>query len=294
MQPHLFTIDVEDWFHILDLESGPDVDGWSRLESRVERGFQQLLDLLDRRSVRATCFFLGWVAERFPALVREASERGHEIASHGCTHTLVYTMTPEAFLEDARRSRELLADITGSPVLGYRAAGFSVTAETPWFFEQVAAAGFRYSSSIFPAARQHGGMRTDQLVPFDVACEHGVLREAPVTVAEVLGKRICFFGGGYLRLFPYAVIERMSRRVLAEGRPVIFYVHPREVDPGHPRLEMPAIRRFKSYVNLATTRPKLERLIEDFEFRTLAEILFEPSEGASAPLPEAPAATLAR
>ena len=271
------TIDVEDWFHILDLETTPDVDGWSALESRVERGFHALLELLARHDVRATCFFLGWVAERFPHLVHEAKRAGHEIGSHGLHHTLVYTMTADAFREDARRSRELLEDLSGSRVLGYRAAGFSVTENTPWFFDEVAEAGFAYSSSIFPASRGHGGMAGGRLEPYVVETRGRPVVEAPVTVAETCGRRMCFFGGGYLRLFPYALVERMTRRVLAEGRPVIFYVHPREADPEHPRLPMPAVRRFKSYVNLDSMMPKLDRLMERLRFRPLHELVLDPS-----------------
>src|SRR5271156_1369877 len=165
----IFSIDVEDWFHILDLPSTPPLSEWNRLPSHVEKNFLRLLDIVDERNVRVTCFFLGWVAERFPHLVREAKARGHEIASHGYSHGLIYQMTPKKFLDDASKAKRILEDVSGSPVLGYRSSGFSVTKETPWFFEKLMEAGYRYDSSVFPAPRGHGGMATSQYAPYRVS-----------------------------------------------------------------------------------------------------------------------------
>jgi polysaccharide deacetylase family protein (PEP-CTERM system associated) len=267
----IFSVDVEDWFHILALPQTPDVSQWSALPSHVEANFRQMLELCE--GVRMTCFFLGWVAERFPHLVREAAAAGHEIASHGYAHRLTYTLSPQEFGEDVTRSKHILEDIIGREVHGYRCPGFSVTAETPWFFEQLVQAGYRYDSSIFPAARLHGGMRTDRLGPHRIATPSGSLTEFPITVARVLGKPVCFFGGGYLRLFPYPITRLMGERVLAEGRPVVFYVHPREIDPSHPRLAMSAGRRFRSYVGLKTTRSKIQRILRDFDVGTFSDYL---------------------
>lgn len=272
-QQCVFTIDVEDWFHILALPRMPDLGEWSRLPSRVERNFRRLLDVLAARDVRATCFFLGWVAEKFPVLAREAAAAGHEVASHGYSHTLVYQMTADQFHEDVSRSRRILEDATGTAVAGYRAPGFSVTADTPWFFEQLARAGYRYDSSIFPGPRQHGGFVSWSRHPSVVETPHGPITEFPISVSTVLGRPLCFFGGGYLRLFPYPLIKAMGKRVLADRRPLVFYVHPREIDPDHPRMEMSALRRFKSYVNLATTRGKVERILGDFPFTTFDALL---------------------
>lgn len=227
----IFSIDVEDWFHILELSGAPSLSEWSAYPSRVERNFHRLLDLLSEHRVAATCFFLGWVAERFPNLVREASRRGNEIASHGYSHMLCYTMTERTFLDDVRKAKAVTEDAFGGPVFGYRAPGFSVTEATPWFFDKLAEAGFVYDSSVFPASRSHGGMRNGKLAPHQIDTPHGTLIELPVSVAPLLGRRMCFFGGGYLRLFPYSLIQAMGRRVLAEGRPLIVYVHPREIDP---------------------------------------------------------------
>jgi polysaccharide deacetylase family protein (PEP-CTERM system associated) len=273
MLESIFSIDVEDWYHILDVPSAPEMSRWDSLPVRVEDNFRRLLDIIGETNSPATCFFIGHIARRFPHLVREAKARGHEIASHSYAHRLVYTMTPREFLDDASDSRKLLEDISGGPVQGFRASGFSVTEQTPWFYEKLAEAGFSYDSSSFPASRGHGGMKTGRLAPYRKQTPAGELVEFPVSVAEVLGKRLCFFGGGYLRLFPYALIKRMSRVLLDQGRPVIFYVHPREIDPDHPRLPMSASRRFKTYVNLRTTEQKIRSLLAEFPVTTFSRYL---------------------
>jgi polysaccharide deacetylase family protein (PEP-CTERM system associated) len=269
----VFSVDVEDWFHILDIPGGPPLAEWDSLPSLVEKNFHRLLDLFSRHDARVTCFFLGWVAERYPHLVREAARRGHEIASHGYAHRLVYEMSQREFRDDGARSRKLLEDLTGREVQGYRSAGFSVTKQTPWFFEALAEAGYRYDSSVFPAIRGHGGIESATREPHWTGPDGTGIFEFPISVANVLGKPVCFFGGGYMRLFPYWLIQRMSRRVLAEGRPVLFYVHPREVDPSHPRLAMSAARRFKSYVNLSSTEEKIDRILSEFPVTTFRALL---------------------
>lgn len=269
----VLSVDVEDWFHILDIPGGPPLSEWDGLPSRVEENFLRLLDLFARHRSTVTCFFLGWVAERFPHLVREAAARGHEIASHGYTHRLVYEMSRDEFHEDAVRSRKVLEDLAGTQVVGYRSAGFSATQRTPWFFEVLAEAGYRYDSSVFPAARGHGGMESASRRPHRTGEDGAGIFEFPITVADFFGKPLCFFGGGYLRLFPYWLIRRMSHRVLGEGRPVLFYIHPREVDPSHPRLPMSAPRRFKTYVNLGSTEQKLERILSEFPVTTFRALL---------------------
>jgi polysaccharide deacetylase family protein (PEP-CTERM system associated) len=268
--PAIFTVDVEDWFHILELPGTPAIKDWDRLPSRVEANFRRFLDLSDAAGVQITCFFLGWVAERFPSLVREAAARGHEVASHGYGHRLVYEQSPGDFFEDAHKARLLLEDILGGPVRGYRGAGFSVTEETPWFFEELVKAGYEYDSSVFPAVRSHGGLRQDRYGPYKIETPSGPLLEFPITVTEVMGRPLCFFGGGYLRLFPYALVRRMTQRVLNEGRPVIFYAHPREIDPDHPRLPMNLKRRFKSYVGLRRMEKKIRRIFQDFPITSFA------------------------
>jgi polysaccharide deacetylase family protein (PEP-CTERM system associated) len=268
----MFTIDVEDWFHLLDLPSTPPLSRWDALPSHLEKNFLKLLDVLSETNTRSTCFFLGWVAERFPHLVREAIRRNHEVASHGYGHRLAYQMTPDEFFDDAIRSKKLIEDVGGELVLGYRASGFSVTEDTPWFFDKLIDAGYRYDSSVFPAQRGHGGLRNGQMSPYRLGSSLEFV-EFPVSVQPIVGKPICFFGGGYLRIFPYSLVKNMTRRVLNQGRPVIFYVHPREIDPDHPRLAMGWKRSFKSYVNLSTTEGKIRRLVSDFPMITFREFL---------------------
>lgn len=223
-----------------------------------------LLDLLDEHEASVTCFFLGWIAQRFPGLVREAVSRGHEIASHSFRHELVYEMSPQDFHADTSRARALLQDISGQPVNGYRAPGFSVTPKTPWFFSELVRVGHTYDASLFPASRGHGGAPQAHRAPKLMQLEGGNLVVFPMTVVPFGPLRLCFFGGGYFRLFPYPWIKRMTKKVQTEGLPVLFYLHPRDGDPHQPRLPMPLDRRLKCYVNLDTTIPKLTRLLRDF------------------------------
>lgn len=276
----IFSVDVEDWFHILDIPSAPALCAWHSIPSRVEKNFRRLLEIFSRKRVRTTCFFLGWVGEHYPHLVKEAAGEGHEIASHGYAHRLVYQMSQKEFYEDASRSRKLLEDISGSPVWGYRAAGFSVTEQTPWFFDQLARAGYYYDASVFPAERGHGGVRMALRTPHIVKRKDGQLLEFPMTVAGWDWRPMCFFGGGYLRLFPYWLIRKMARQVLADGRPVVFYIHPREIDPEHPRLPMSFSRRFKSYVNLNQTEGKVLRILDEFAVDTFRSFLSQKGKPA--------------
>lgn len=269
----VFSVDVEDWFHILDVPSTPAFDRWDVLPSRVEPAFRRMLDIFSAQEVRVTLFFLGWVAERFPHLVREARDAGHEIASHGMRHELVYSIGRARFQEDITHARKVIEDAAGVQVRGYRAPGFSVTADTPWFFEAVVEAGYAYDSSIFPGERGHGGWPGALPTPFRVHTGSGSLVEFPISLSRMMGRDMYFFGGGYLRFFPYVLIHSKARQVLREGRPVVFYLHPREVDPGHPRLPMPPKRRFMTYHNLRSTEPKMRRLFQDLPMTTFGAMI---------------------
>jgi polysaccharide deacetylase family protein (PEP-CTERM system associated) len=264
VQQSIFSIDVEDWFNLSGTGFEPPPAEWDRLESRVERNFHVLLELLRQGGGTATCFFVGYFAKRFPHLVREAIAAGHEIASHSYFHRLVYELSPAEFYEDALRSRILLEDISGSRVRGFRAPAFSVTERTPWFFDKLVEAGYQYDTSVFPASHQTGGLLSDKLGPHSVQTSAGTLAEFPITAVRVLGRPMCFFGGGYLRLFPYHLIRTMGRQALSEGRPIVFYVHPREIDPDQPRLPLSRRRKFTCYVNLRSTRPKIRQILRDF------------------------------
>lgn len=269
----IFSVDVEDWFHILDLPSTPAIEVWGRLPSRVEKNFMRLLDIFSEKDVNVTCFFLGWVAEKFPHLVKEAGSRGHEIASHGYSHTLVYEMTEQDFFHDVVKAKDIIENISGQSVLGYRSPGFSTTERTPWFFDKLIEAGYHYDSSVFPASRGHGGLKSANLPPYLVKRGENSIMEFPITVTKLFGKPFCFFGGGYLRLSPYYIVKKMALKVFKEGRPVIIYIHPREIDPDQPRLHMSYKRKFKSYINLKNTERKIYKILEDFDITTFDEFL---------------------
>ena len=289
----VFTVDVEDWFHILDVPSTPPLAQWPALQSDVERNTRRMLDIFREKQVKCTLFFLAWVAERWPHLVREALADGHEVASHGYAHDLVYTISREKFSADIRKAKDIIEQAGGASVLGYRCPGFSVTVQTPWFFDEVRAAGYVYDSSVFPGSRGHGGLPGAKPVPHVIKTSHGDLVEFPISLAPLplldfsvasrpathtsgvarSNKRAYFFGGGYLRFFPYALIRNRVKAVLAEDRPVIFYLHPREIDPAQPRLPMSAKRNFMTYVGLKTTEPKMRKLFDEFVFTTFSEML---------------------
>jgi len=268
------SIDVEEWWHILNLPSSPPPERWSALPATVEANTHHLLQILAEAGTRATFFVLGWVARQYPALVRSIHDGGHEVACHGDMHELCYEQGAAVFETDLRRARSTLEDVIGAAVLGYRAPGFSILATTPWAFEVIQRVGFLYDSSIFPAPRQHGGISEAPRDPFTMKLASGAeLVEFPMTVAQWGRLRIAYAGGGYLRLFPYALIRAGIRRANAAGRPACVYVHPREIDPDHPRMEMGLARRFRSYVNLRSTEPKLLRLLADFRFAPLVDVL---------------------
>ncbi|MCB0793464.1 MAG: DUF3473 domain-containing protein [Flavobacteriales bacterium] len=268
----VFSVDVEDWFHILDVPSAPVYEQWDSFPSRVVPAFRRMLSIFAEKEVKVTLFVLAWVARKYPELVREAQQQGHEIASHGLRHELVYAVGREKLLKDITEARRILEDVTGSAIRGYRAPGFSVTAATPWFFETVAEAGYAYDSSIFPGSRGHGGWPGALPTPFRVDTQAGSILEFPISLGRLLGRDLYFFGGGYLRTFPYPLIRAKAREVLAEDRPVVFYIHPREVDPGHPRLPMSMKRKFMSYNGLRTTEPKMRRLFDDLPMTTFGEL----------------------
>ena len=272
-----FSVDVEEWFHILDTDRSPPRSEWDRQPNHVEANTRRLLDLLDRAEVPGTFFTLGWVAERYPDLVREIARRGHEVASHGHEHKLVYRVGRSAFREDAMRSKSTLEDVIGEEVMGFRAAGFSITKDTPWAFEELASLGYRYDSSVFPARRGHGGLRGAPSAPHRI-CAGGseLLIEFPVAPLQVGPFAIPFSGGGYLRLYPVPVIRWCLKRLLASGIAANLYIHPREVDPSHPRLPLPPFRRFKTYVNLGRGERKVAALLQSFpkaSFRRLRDAL---------------------
>jgi len=276
--PNLLTIDVEDWFHILDAPEGaPDRPEWSALESRVESNTHRLLDLLDSANAGATFFVLGWVAQQFPRLIRTIHERGFEVGSHGHDHVLVHQLTPEEFTEDLRRSLAAIQDATGQPVTSYRAAGFSITPKEKWAFDILGDHGITVDASLFPGTHGHGGFPLNSCAPFLLRTSQGtVLREFPIAATRIGGRTVAFGGGGYLRLLPLRLLHRWIRQLNAEEVPATIYLHPREIDPAQPRMDqLPWIRRFKYYVNLDTTETKLKSLLAQHRFLSLRDHLLE-------------------
>jgi len=276
--PDIFTVDVEDWFHILETKCTPALASWDVLPSRLEQNLRVLLELLASENVKGTFFTLGWVARRFPGLLREAVEQGHEIASHGFAHQLVHSLSRSQFREDIRIAKQALEEATGFAVKGYRAPGFSITQDTPWAFEEIAEAGYSYDSSVFPSRHGHGGVPSAPRTPWPMRCSAGLLTEFPISVAETPIGSHCFFGGGYLRLSPLRLTMSMAERVHREGRGVIWYIHPREIDPDHPRLPMSWKRRYKSYVNLRGTAKKLKAILRSGPFATMGELAQQITE----------------
>lgn len=267
-----FSCDLEDWFHILDCSIAPRIDEWPGPPLWAERSVHRLLELFAETGVRATFFCLGWVAERVPQLVRQCQEAGHEIGSHGYGHVLAYTVGPRGFHDDIVRSKKILEDITGVEVTGFRSPGFCVRDDNRWVFDAVLEAGYRYDASVFPAHHGHGGLSHANPYPHVIETASGPLIEIPTSTVRVLGRRVCLFGGGYLRISPLPLIRWGIRRLQSRGQPLIVYTHPREIDPNHPRLPMRATRRFKCYVNLDSTMHKLQWLCEHYRFGTMAEL----------------------
>jgi polysaccharide deacetylase family protein (PEP-CTERM system associated) len=270
------TVDVEEWFHILDDSAVPAFSDWSGLEARLPKNIECILSILDEHKVKTTMFWLGWAAERYPALLRRCADCGHEIASHGYEHVLAYKVGREKFREDIRRGKKIIEDITGDEVVGFRAAGFGTTTDTPWIFEEIRDIGYLYDSSVFPAKRGHGGIEDFRIEPHEINTSSGVLLEIPQSVVEVFGKRMSFFGGGYLRLAPIFLIKWGISNLEKAGIPTVIYVHPREVDPSHPRLPLKLHRRFKSYVNLRLTIPKLHWLCSNYKFQLMKDFRLSP------------------
>lgn len=267
------TIDVEDWFHILDSPAVPSIKHWSSLESRIERNLEKLLTLFDSLSVKATFFWLGWLAERHKNLVLKCQNAGHEIASHGYAHILPYEVSEKAFRQDITRAKAFLEDTTGEAVRGFRAPGFGITKDASWVFDVIEKSGYQYDSSVFPASRGHGGISDSPLGIYFVETRGGHLLEIPTSAVETFGRRMSLFGGGYLRLANRLMIKWGIDKLQAAGRPLIVYVHPREIDPDHPRLPLTLLRQFKSYVNLKSTLPKLKWLCKSYSFCTMLDMI---------------------
>lgn len=275
-----FTIDVEEHFQVQAFAGVIPREAWSQYPSRVEANTRRLLELLARHPTRATFFCLGWVGERHPGLIRDIVAAGHELASHGMAHELVHVLGPVRFREEAASSRKLLEDLTGAPVLGYRAATFSMDARTPWAHAILAEAGYRYSSSINPIRHDLYGMPEAPLGPFRPHPD-GVV-EIPVAALAWGARRIPCGGGGYFRLYPQALSRWLLRAVNQQGRAAVFYCHPWELDPEQPRVaDAPRLSRFRHYLNLTRTEARLHDLLEAFPWDTMSRVFAPCWEGGA-------------
>lgn len=269
------SIDVEDWYQVSDFESVVQFSAWDHYESRVMRNTRKMLELLAKYGMRGTFFVLTWNVERFPELVKEIDSAGHEIATHGYAHRLVYTQTPAEFREDIRRSLDLLQNLTGKPVLGYRAPSFSITKESIWALDILLELGFRYDSSIFPLRDKLYGIADSHRFPYVVRQDgERHLVEFPMSTVRVRQTNLPLAGGAYFRLLPYAFFRWGMRKLNREGRPAVLYLHPWEIDPEQPRIAARGKRGYSShYWNLRATERKLSRLLQDFSFAPMREVL---------------------
>lgn len=270
-----FTVDVEDYFQVSAFDNHIRRDEWERFPSRVVASTRRLLELLESFHVSGTFFVLGWVARRYPQLVREIHSRGHEIASHGFWHHLVYEQTPDAFRQDIRASRDVLQNIIGQPIKAYRAPSFSITKNSLWALEILVEEGFSVDSSIFPVYHDRYGIPDAPPHIHQINTPAGALWEFPPSVAE-FGKLNVPVGGGYFRLYPATLTRSLIRRIQRHGRPAMFYIHPWELDPGQPRLAIGSWRaRRRHYLNLGSTSRKLESLLGSGPFGTISTVLSE-------------------
>ncbi|MDQ6679558.1 MAG: DUF3473 domain-containing protein [Pseudomonadota bacterium] len=272
------TIDVEDYFQVSAFAPHIDRDGWSQRECRVERNVERILSMLEVHRTKATFFTLGWIAERYPQLVRSIVRQGHELASHGYGHERASDLSEAAFCADVLLAKNILENLSGVAVRGYRAPSFSIGTDNLWAFASLARAGYCYSSSVYPIHHDHYGM------PDSPRFAHGVcegLLEIPVTTLRVFNRNLPSSGGGYFRLLPYALSRWMIRRVNAADRqPAIFYFHPWEIDVQQPRIAgISRKTRFRHYVNIGRMENRLEHLLGDFKWGRMDEIFLDRPAG---------------
>jgi polysaccharide deacetylase family protein (PEP-CTERM system associated) len=268
------TVDVEDYFQVSAFDRVVSRASWGERESRVVANTQRLLELFDRFGIRATFFVLGWVADRAPDLVRQVVAAGHEIACHGYHHQLIYTLTPKQFREDVREAKGTLEQMAGCSVVGFRAPSYSVTASTLWALDILIEEGYRYDASIFPVHHDRYGIPNAPRHPHVLKRLAGSLLEIPASTVRLGGVNLPIAGGGYFRLLPYAWTRWGIRRVnCVEGEPVIFYLHPWEIDPEQPRLAVGPATRMRHYGGLARTAKRLQRLLRDFKFDSITSAL---------------------
>lgn len=274
---NVVTIDVEDYFNVINLRSIFPENKWQGCPAYVERDTEKILEILDWRDTKATFFVLGWIGEQFPDLIKQIHRRGHEVACHSYGHRLVYELSPEQFYEDTWKAKAILEDIIGAPVLGYRAPSFSILPSCQWAYRILMELGFRYSSSTHPIRHDHYGNPNGRTTPHLITTQdkNQGLMEIPVSTFRLCNQNIPFSGGGYMRLIPYQLLSGAIRRKNLAGDVVVVYLHPWEINPDQPRFNIQLMKKFRHYVNLATTDRKFCRLIEDFSCRNMGSYVQE-------------------
>lgn len=272
------TVDVEDYFHVTAFERSINSCDWDCMPLRVEDNTKRVLDLFDSYSVKATFFILGWVAQRCPAIVKEIAARGHEVASHGYGHKLVYNIGPDAFRDDVRMAKQMLQEICGREIVGYRAPSYSITKKSEWALDILIEEGYKYDSSIFPILHDIYGMPGAERFPHTITRQSGTIKEFPITTYPIKffkkELRLPVAGGGYLRLLPVRFIANAIGSINnKEGMPAVIYFHPWEIDPSQPRIKAPLKSRFRHYTNLSRTEKKLKHMLKNFSFVPMSLLL---------------------
>ncbi len=270
---NVFSVDLEDYYMVSGYSSVIRFEDWEKFEGRIEGNTGKLLDLLNRHEVRATFFVLGWVARRYPELVRRVHSSGHEIASHGYNHKPVFEMTPEEFARDLALTREILENVTGEKVVGYRAPSYSITRKSMWALDILVEQGYRYDSSIFPIRHDFYGYPDFSRCPVAVTVEGGGrILEIPMSTIRLMGRNIPVCGGGYFRLYPFALTAWSIRRLNRRDRlPAIFYIHPWELDEEQPKVNAGAIRNLRHRINIGKSENRIRELLNRFSFCSFRE-----------------------
>jgi polysaccharide deacetylase family protein (PEP-CTERM system associated) len=280
---HIFSVDVEEYFHAIALAPAAPRSRWASLPSRVEETTGVLLDELARHGAHGTFFVVGWVAEQCPRLVRRIVDEGHEVASHSHWHQQVFTLTPQEFRKDLRVSKEALEQITGRPVHGFRAPSFSIIPGTEWAFDVLLEEGFSYDSSLFPIHRPRYGYPGVPTDPYAIRRPAGMLVELPPATTTIAGMRVPAAGGAYLRQLPFALTQRAFREYTARGISGMFYVHPWEIDPAQPRLQVGWLQSVRHYRGLGGMLGRISRLLDEFRFTSVQRALdFDALHAAAA------------
>ena len=263
------TIDFEDWYQGLEIP----YSDWDRFEDRIEAAGEKLLSILDEGNTKATFFMLGYVAEKHPAIVKRIKDAGHEIGTHGFSHTLIYNQAPKLFKEELTRAIGYLEDLTGSKVLGHRAPFFSITKDSLWALDILGELGIKYDSSIFPVLNYRYGIADAPRFPYTIKREKFEFVEFPISTLKLPGFTMPISGGAYFRIYPYQVTKQAIKQVNRSGEPVTFYLHPWELDPDHPRIDVPRRIALTHYFNLKATEGRLKKLLRDFKLAPMKEVL---------------------